>query len=67
MKIYIVNFSSKAMTPEVTCHTGMVLWGHATTFHEAGPIARLLDKGGFWMTTAFEGPLASILGKARSV
>lgn len=40
----------------------MVVWGDATTLHKAGPIARLLAKGGFQIITAFEEPLAAMLG-----
>lgn len=81
MKIYVVNFSSKAPPPEVTCycpfsenhihfptlredHADVVVWEDATTLHEAGPIARLLPKGGFQTTTGFGELLAAILGRA---
>lgn len=45
-------------------HTDMVVWGGATALHKAGPIARLLAKGGFQIITAFEQPLATMLGKS---
>lgn len=52
MKIYVVNFSSKAVSREVTCYcpfpVSLAVWGDAASLHQAGLLARLLlGKGAF--------------------